>query len=1418
MTGLPAETERLEAARDRGVPWRRWGPYLSERQWGTVREDRSADGNAWDHFPHDHARSRTYRSGEDGLGGISDDRQRLCFAVALWNGADPILKERLFGLGGPEGNHGEDVKEYYFYLDGTPTHSYLKYLYKYPQAAFPYADLVETNAARGYADPEYELLDTGVFEADRYFDVQLEYAKADPEDILIQIKVTNRGPDPAVLRVLPTLWFRNTWAGSEGVERPSLRRIDAGVDESAVLASHPELGELALHCHGAPQLLFTGNETNAERLFGQPNAARFVKDGINDFVVAGRKEAVDPEDAGTKVAADYALSLDPGERRVVRLRLARSGSTDVDRFGEDFDRNLSARIQEADEFHDALAPASLTADERSVMRQALAGMVWTKQYYEYDVQSWMQEHGGPDGVTRNRDWAHLHNHDVVSMPDKWEYPWYAAWDLAFHCLPLAYVDTDFAKGQLALFLEDRYQHPNGQIPAYEWNFSDVNPPVHAWAVMSVYRIDKERNGGRGDTAFLEHAFEGLRRNFDWWDEYKDPTDKNVFEGGFLGLDNIGVFDRSAALPTGGRLEQSDGTAWMAFYAQNMLEIALELARQDASHEQDVLDFLDRFLSIAGAMDRACENESDMWDEEDGFFYDVLRFPDGTATRLRVRSLVGLMPLCAATLFEADDFEAFPRLKARCDRLVAEKADLARNISPPDRPGVEGRLLLAVCDDEKLRRILARLLDEDEFLGPYGIRSLSRYHAENPYVFHWEGESHSVGYRPGESDSAMFGGNSNWRGPVWVPYNYLILRALVRLYAYYGDDFRVECPTGSGRERNLYQVAEEIARRLVRIFVRNREGRRPVYGGAEKFQSDPHWRDHILFYEYFHGDDGAGIGASHQTGWTGAVAVLLAIFESLTAEDLLEDGAATVVEALAEPVARNAAGEPEGREAPSVSEAGRPRHPTLYQINTRVWLGELSTRLGRPATLDDVPDAELDGFAALGFDWVYLLGVWQTGEAAREVSRTHPAWRGEYEALLPDLREQDICGSCFAVTDYAVHEALGGDDALRRLRERLRARGLRLMLDFVPNHTAPDHPWVREHPDFYVAGTEADLEREPHNYLAVDAPGSRQVLAYGRDPYFPGWPDTLQLNYGSPALQQAMRGELLRAARLCDGLRCDMAMLVLPEVFERTWGIGAPRFWPDAIERVRREKPGFVFMAEVYWDLEWTLQQQGFDYTYDKRLYDRLRDQQAGPVREHFWAAADYQNRSARFLENHDEPRAAATFPPPVHRAAALLTYLCPGLRFVHQGQPQGFPQKIPVHLRRGPDQPGDPSLQEFYRQLLELLRVPALRDGEWRLLECAPAGDDDPSFEGVIAFAWERNPEERVLVVVNYAPHEARARVRLPFPDLAGGRLRLEGRLGGASYERDGDALLAEGLGVELPAWGDHVFEMIAEDPEEPRP
>ncbi|MDF7808252.1 hypothetical protein P4E94_12435 [Pontiellaceae bacterium B12219] len=878
-----AENKRLDEAQE--VPWKKWGPYLSERQWGTVREDYSQDGSAWEYFPFEQSRSRAYCRGEDGLAGFSDDRQHLCFAVALWNEKDPCLKERAFGLTNSQGNHGEDVKEYYFYLDSTPTHSYMKYLYKYPHGEFPYADLVATNQSRSMSEPEYELLDTGIFNEDRYFDVFVEYAKAGPEDVLIKIHVCNRGPEAAPLRVLPTLWFRNTW-GREAAARPML----AGTDH--VRAVHGELGEYRLYFEGSPPLLYTENETNHRLLFNSDNAHSFVKDGINDYIVAGKTDAVNADMVGTKMAAHYALDVRPGETRTLRMRLTQNEfGPDGDAFGSEFDETFGARQAECNAFYDELFPAeALSDDERNVARQAMAGMLWSKQYYEYDVKTWLQEHAQQGLTIRNNEWAHMENHDVISMPDKWEYPWYATWDLAFHTIALVLVDAHFAKQQLLLFLSERYQHPDGQLPAYEWNFSDVNPPVHPFAVFAVYSIDKMRRGDGGDTAFLKESFEKLALNFNWWLTKKDPTGKNVFEGGFLGLDNIGVFDRSKPLPTGGALEQSDGTAWMVLFAQFMVQIALELARDDAGrYDDEALKYLDHFISIAGMMDRIGVNDDEMWDEDDAFFYDVLRFPDGSGTRLKVRSMVGLLPLCASTVIDADLLDTLPHFKERYESLIDQKPDQVQSIACPDCLGVEGRRLLAVLDDEKLRKILSRMLDENEFLGLHGIRSLSRFHKDNPYIFHWNGEEHTVGYLPGESDSGLFGGNSNWRGPVWMPVNFLILRALRNLYTYYGDAFTVEYPTGSGNQKTLLEIELEIGRRLSSLFLKNGEGSRPVYGGAEAFQKNPHWRDHILFYEYFNGDDGAGVGASHQTGWTGLVATILVSQSAVDAARLLQEG-------------------------------------------------------------------------------------------------------------------------------------------------------------------------------------------------------------------------------------------------------------------------------------------------------------------------------------------------------------------------------------------------------------------------------------------------------------------------------------------------------------------------------------------------
>ena len=883
---MDAEHGRLEEARSRGIAWRKWGPYLSERQWGTVREDYSDSGDAWSYFSHDQARSRAYRWGEDGLAGFSDDRQLLCFALALWNGKDPVLKERLFGLTNNEGNHGEDVKEYYFYLDSTPTHSYMKYLYKYPQAAYPYADLLDTNRRRGRGEHEYELLDTGVFDGDRYFDVFVEYAKAGPEDVFIRITVENRGPEPATLHVLPTLWFRNTWSWGGDAPRPALRQAAPGV----IAASHADLGERLLSCEGAAALLFTENETNTERLFHVPNRTPFVKDGIDACIVHGRAEAVNPARQGTKAAAHYPLTADAGGSRTIRLRLHGAPAAPL---AGDFDAVLQARRDEADEFYATVIPRSLDADAANVMRQALAGMLWSKQFYFYDVDRWLEERGaapfkrGRRAASRNEHWHHVYNADIVSMPDKWEYPWYAAWDLAFHVIALTLVDEDFGKQQLNLMLGEPYLHPSGQIPAYEWNFGDVNPPVHAWSTIFTYGLERSRRG-QGDVEWLERSFHKLMLNFTWWVNRKDRSGNNAFEGGFLGLDNIGVFDRSAPLPTGGHLEQADGTAWMALYCQNMMEIAAQLTSERPAYADMALKFAEHFMWIANALIRAGDDVG-MWDEEDGFFYDVLRLPDGHAERLKVRSMVGLLPLCAVTAFDGKVMERFPELRARFRSFLDARQELRAFIHDPVKLGHAGRRLASVLDETKLRRVLAIMLDEKEFLSPYGIRALSRYHADHPYVFHVAGHEHRVSYLPAESDSGMFGGNSNWRGPIWMPVNGLIIRALLQYYMFYGKELTVECPTGSGRQMNLYQVAQELSRRLGSIFLRGRDGRRPVYGGTEKFQEDPHWRDLILFYEYFHGDNGAGLGASHQTGWTGVIARLMHLFATGTAEQFLELG-------------------------------------------------------------------------------------------------------------------------------------------------------------------------------------------------------------------------------------------------------------------------------------------------------------------------------------------------------------------------------------------------------------------------------------------------------------------------------------------------------------------------------------------------
>ncbi len=871
------EQQRLEAIQTQQAPWKKWGPYLSERQWGTVREDYSSQGTAWDYFPHDHARSRAYRWGEDGLAGVSDNRQQLCLGLALWNGVDGILKERLFGLTGSEGNHGEDVKEYYFYLDNTPTHSYMKFLYKYPQAAFPYESLVQENRNRSRKEPEFELLDTGVFAEDRYFDVVVEYAKADPEDILMHISITNRGPETADIHVLPTLWFRNTWSWHKDAQKPQLKGLSSN-GHAVVQSTHHLLGQQWLFCQTGGELLFTENETNAARLFQATNPSPYVKDGIHSYVVDAQEQSVNPDQVGTKASAYYRLDIPAGATQTLRLRFTSTLEL-ADPLGASFTEILHLRQQEADHFYQEIMPSDLSADQRTISRQALAGLLWSKQYYSYEVEPWlMGDTIGPKPSQerkqgRNRQWSHLATEEILSMPDTWEYPWFAAWDLAFHALPLAMVDSEFAKHQLDIITREWYMHPNGQLPAYEWAFSDVNPPVHAWATWRVYKMEQKRTG-KGDRTFLERVFQKLLLNFTWWVNRKDREGKNVFEGGFLGLDNIGVFDRSTKLPTGGYIEQADGTSWMGMYCLDMLTIALELARENPVYEDIATKFFEHFIYIADAMNKVGSEDTQLWDEEDGFYYDVLQLPNGDQFQLKVRSMVGLIPLFAVTTLDPDLLDILPGFKARLEWFLKNRPQLSRTVAHFETEGMKARRLLAICDPEKLQRILSRMLDEQEFLSDYGIRALSRFHKDHPYIFKVNGDEHRVDYEPAESSSVLFGGNSNWRGPVWFPVNYLLIESLQKFHHYWGDDFKVECPTGSGKWLSLWDVSILLSQRLTRIFTRNEDKQRPVYGGSNKFQTDPYWRDLVLFYEYFHGDNGAGIGASHQTGWTGLVAKLI----------------------------------------------------------------------------------------------------------------------------------------------------------------------------------------------------------------------------------------------------------------------------------------------------------------------------------------------------------------------------------------------------------------------------------------------------------------------------------------------------------------------------------------------------------------
>jgi hypothetical protein len=868
-----AEQQRLAQANSGHANWRRWGPYLSERQWGTVREDYSPGGTAWEYLPHDHARSRAYRWGEDGLAGFSDDGQRLCLALALWNGQDPILKERLFGLSNHEGNHGEDVKELYYYLDATPTHSYLKMLYKYPQRQFPYSLLVGQNRRQGMDQPEFELLDTGIFDDDRYFDVFVEYAKAGPEDILMRVTAHNRGPDKAVLRVLPHLWFRNTWSWKPGADRPGLK----AANDNTVAARHPVLGNYEFYCEGKSELLFTENETNVRRLHGGNQLNGHCKDAFHEYLIGGNKAAVNPNRTGTKMAAHYQLAVPAGGQSAIRLRLTRGNAPQP---WAGFDELFQQRRHEADEFYAALQHEITSLDARQVQRQALAGMIWSKQFFYYDVPEWIKGDPGqppppPERRSgRNHDWTHLNNADIISMPDKWEYPWYAAWDLAFHTLPLALVDAEFAKSQLLLLTREWYMHPNGQLPAYEWALGDVNPPVHAWAAWRVFQMDRKQRGDQGDLAFLERVFHKLMLNFTWWVNRKDAQGRNIFQGGFLGLDNIGVFDRSAPLPTGGFINQADGTAWMAMYSLNLMQIALELARHNEVYEDIATKFFEHFLHIVEAMNNIGDKGIGLWDDADEFYYDVLNLPDGRMVPLRLRSMVGLIPLFAVETLEHDLLEQLPAFHRRLQWFLNYRPDLAKLVSRWNDRGGRQRHLLSLLRGHRMKALLRRMLDETEFLSDHGVRAISLCHRDHPYQFRLDGHVLEVRYQPGESQSPLFGGNSNWRGPVWMPLNFLIIESLQKFHHYYGDDFKIECPTRSGRMMTINQVADELARRLTRLFLKGQDGQRPVLKSHPKLAADPHFRDCVLFHEYFHGDTGCGLGASHQTGWTGLVAKLL----------------------------------------------------------------------------------------------------------------------------------------------------------------------------------------------------------------------------------------------------------------------------------------------------------------------------------------------------------------------------------------------------------------------------------------------------------------------------------------------------------------------------------------------------------------
>ncbi len=867
------EHDRLKENKDGVFPWKKWGPYVTDRQWGTVREDYSDNGEPWNYITHDMARSKTYRWGEEGIAGICDKQQLLCFALALWNKKDPIIKERYFGLTNPEGNHGEDVKELYYYLDSTPTHSYMKMLYKYPQQEFPYSALLDESRKRNKMEGEFELIDTGIFDEDKYFDVFVEYAKAGADDILIKISVHNRGREDAPLSVLPTIWFRNTWAWGYDDYRPVMEHSGNG----SIVIDHRKLETITCHLDTKTNLLFCDNESNSNKLYNTGNSTAYCKDGINEFIVNGNEKAVNNEH-GTKAAAHYDIMVKAGQSETIRLRLESNTLTDP---FEDFDTIFNERMQEADEFYDGLQKELTSEDEKAVQRQAFAGMLWNKQFYYYDVNQWLKGDPGqpapPEArknISRNFNWKHLNNFDIISMPDKWEYPWYASWDLAFHCISLALIDPGFAKAQLLLLTKEWYMHPNGQLPAYEWTFSDVNPPVHAWASWRVFKIDQKNNDNEGDFAFLESVFHKLVINFTWWVNRKDATGNNIFEGGFLGLDNIGVFDRNAVLETGGHLEQADGTSWMAMYSLNLMRVSLELSKHNPVYQDMASKFFEHFLYIAGAMADMGQHGIGLWDEEDQFFYDVLKQPQKEGTKIKVRSAVGLIPLFAVEVIDHELLESFPKFAERLRWFLNYRPDLAMLVSRWEEKNAGEKHLLSLLRGHRMKKILQRMLDESEFFSDYGIRSLSKYHEAHPYEFWLDGTRLSVQYTPAESTSGMFGGNSNWRGPIWAPLNFLLIESLQKFHYYYGNDFKVECPTGSGFFLTLQQVSDEISKRLSRIFLKDSDGRRAYLAGNEKMQHDANFKDHHLFYEYFNGDNGSGLGAAHQTGWTGLVAKLI----------------------------------------------------------------------------------------------------------------------------------------------------------------------------------------------------------------------------------------------------------------------------------------------------------------------------------------------------------------------------------------------------------------------------------------------------------------------------------------------------------------------------------------------------------------